>query len=192
MWGRSEKTSSHLWTRDASVLIRHQICWNLDLGLSNLQDYEKQLFCFLYTISLFCYSSLNRLRQAPNPDCLLRLTGWMWDAWTTFEHISPSFTTEPQATELLSQDDMKELGLSNLGSSLLPIPVVVELEVCSTRSGQEKDKSKGKWLVFRYWDRMFFKKQMSFSLLFEFSKETWKPRGGHQSLSSPPELGGIS
>ena len=59
----------------------------------------------------------------------------------------PRFTTEPQASGLLSQDDMKELGLSNLGSSLLPIPVVVQLEVCSSRSGQEKDKFKGKRLV---------------------------------------------
>ena len=42
---------------------------------------------------------------------------------------------------------MKELGLSNLGSSLLPIPVVVQLEVCSSRSGQEKGKFKGKRLV---------------------------------------------
>lgn len=82
----------------------------------------------------------------------------MWGAWTALEHISPSFTTEPQAAGLLSQDDMKELGLSNLGSSLLPVPVVVEFKVCSTRSVQEKDKSKGKRLVFRYWERMFFKK----------------------------------
>lgn len=63
----------------------------------------------------------------------------MWDVWAALEHISPSFTTEPQAAGLLSQDDMRELGLSNFGSSLPPVAVVVEFKVCSTRSGQEKE-----------------------------------------------------
>ena len=36
----------------------------------------------------------------------------MWDEWIGFEHVPPSFTTERQASGLLSHDDMKELGLS--------------------------------------------------------------------------------
>lgn len=43
---RTQGEDFHLWTKKRA-LTRHQICWRLDLGLSNLQNSEKQN-CIVY------------------------------------------------------------------------------------------------------------------------------------------------
>ena len=76
--------------------------WNLDLGLSNLQDYEEQL-SVVYKPPVYFVTAAWIDRDKPPALITTQTYSWMWDAWTALEHISPSFTTEPQASGLLSE-----------------------------------------------------------------------------------------
>ena len=139
------------------VLIRHQICWNLDLGLSTLQVYEKQLSVVYKPLVYFVTAVWIDWDNPPTPIIYPDLQA---ECGMCGLHLN----TFPPVSLL----NLKPLGYSlkmTWGSWVFLILALLSHQLQWWSNSKSvppgvvrRKKSKGKWLVFRYWERMFFKK----------------------------------